>query len=259
MVSITRVIGRPPTPIYDASALPRFLAGLLIVALGWAPSQKPAAPPAQAPAPAAAPEFKDLAALMTALPPATVKPLDAPTALLFTALPLTCVDDLQPRPTATRPYFWQPTYRTVDAYDKTRAFYGCNDWPTAVGATWTLVDAAQEIPGPRLRPADPREARPRTSAATTSTASSRTSRAPATRSGRTATRGSCGSMRSSRPGRIPTARATRTTPRRSRAYFADGIGQLPRRSRTPEPRGDPGQQRALARRCCSTTWTRRAT
>jgi hypothetical protein len=116
---------------------------VLIVALGWAPTQKPAAP---APTPAAAPEFKDLAALMAALPPATVKPIDASSALLFTALPLTCVDDLQPRPAAARPYFWQPTYRTVDAFDHTRAFYGCNDWPTAVGATWTLVTILKKYP-----------------------------------------------------------------------------------------------------------------
>lgn len=83
---------------------------------------------------------------MASLPKATVQPLDPPSALLFTALPLTCVDDLQARPGATRPYFWQPAYRTVDAYDRTRAFYGCNDWPTAVSATWTLVTLLKKYP-----------------------------------------------------------------------------------------------------------------
>lgn len=83
---------------------------------------------------------------MSTLPKANVTRLDASSALLFSALPLTCVDDLQPRPAATRPYFWQPTYRTVDAYDKTRAFYGCNDWPTAVSATWTLVTLLRQFP-----------------------------------------------------------------------------------------------------------------
>src|SRR5262247_3606057 len=85
------------------------------------------------------PEFKDLGALLASLPSAIVKPLDAQSALLFSALPLTCVDDLQGKPTQRPPYFWQPTFRTVEAYDKNRAFYGCNDWPTAVSATWTLV------------------------------------------------------------------------------------------------------------------------
>lgn len=113
----------------------RFLCGALIAAL-FVPAQKPA-PPAATP---------DVAALLASLPKATVKPLDASSALLFSALPLTCVDDLQPRPAATRPYFWQPTFRTVDAYDKTRAFYGCNDWPTAVSATWTLVTLLKQYP-----------------------------------------------------------------------------------------------------------------
>ena len=92
-------------------------------------------------------EFKDLAALMASLPKATVKPLDAASALLFTALPLACVDDLQPRPAAAnRPYFWHPTYRTVEGYERTRAFYGCNDWATSVSATWTLVTLLKQYP-----------------------------------------------------------------------------------------------------------------
>src|SRR5262245_18985301 len=93
-----------------------------------------------------APEFKDLGALLAALPPAIVKPLDAQSALLFSALPLTCVDDLQGKPTQRPPYFWQPTYKTVEAYDKNRAFYGCNDWQSAVSATWTLVVLLKRYP-----------------------------------------------------------------------------------------------------------------
>jgi hypothetical protein len=96
--------------------------------------------------PSQEPEFKDLGALLAALPAASVKPLDAQSAMLFSALPLTCVDDLQPRPSVTRPYFWQPTFRTVEGYDKTRAFYGCADWPTAVSATWTLVALLKAYP-----------------------------------------------------------------------------------------------------------------
>jgi hypothetical protein len=119
----------------------------LIFALAQAP-QTP-----QTPAPD--PEFKDLAALMASLPKATVKPLDPTSALVFSALPLTCVDDLQPRPSATRPYFWQPTYRTIDGYEKTRAFFGCDDWPTAVSATWTIVALLKKYPdlssGPLIR------------------------------------------------------------------------------------------------------------
>lgn len=92
------------------------------------------------------PEFKDLAGLLASLPTATVAPLDLVSSLVFTALPLACVDDLQAKPGATRPYFWQPTYKTIDAYDKNRAFYGCTDWPTAVGATYTMVSLLKRYP-----------------------------------------------------------------------------------------------------------------
>src|SRR5436190_1158410 len=86
----------------------------------------------------AAPEFKDLDAFSQSLPNATVKPLNLESALLFTALPLACVDDLQPKP-STRNYFWQPTYTIVEGHARTRAFYGCNDWQTAVSEVWTMV------------------------------------------------------------------------------------------------------------------------
>src|SRR5262245_26238654 len=92
------------------------------------------------------PEFKDLGALLTSLPKATVSPLDLQSALVFTALPLACLDDLQPKPGTTRPYFWQPTYRTVDDYARTRAFYGCSDWATSVSATWSLVSLLKRYP-----------------------------------------------------------------------------------------------------------------
>ncbi|MBI4471114.1 MAG: DUF2891 family protein [Acidobacteria bacterium] len=102
--------------------------------------------PASQDKPAASlPEFGDLDEFQKSLPVASVKPLDLDSALLFSALPLACLDDLQPRPSA-RPYFWQPTYRIVDNHDKTRAFYGCNDWQTAVGATWTLVTLLKRYP-----------------------------------------------------------------------------------------------------------------
>jgi hypothetical protein len=110
-------------------------------------------PPAQTPP--QEPEIKDLAGLMASLPKATVKPLDAPSALFYGALPLTCIDDLQARPNATRPYFWQPTYKIIDGYSKVRSFYGCNDWQSAVSATWTLVTLLKKYPdlssGPLIR------------------------------------------------------------------------------------------------------------
>lgn len=121
-----------------------FTIGLLIIALA-ATTDAQRSQRGNAAASDAAAEFKDLNALLTSLPQASVKPLDSPSALQLSALPLTCVDDLQPKP-AARPYFWQPTYKTVEAYDKTRAFYGCSDWQTAVSATWTLVTLLKRYP-----------------------------------------------------------------------------------------------------------------
>jgi len=90
-------------------------------------------------------EFKDLDSLLAALPSPTVKRLDLNSALLYTATPISCVDELQPRP-SNKPYFWQPTYKIVDGVDKNRAFYGCNDWATAVNATWTMVSLLKHYP-----------------------------------------------------------------------------------------------------------------
>jgi hypothetical protein len=115
---------------------------IALAAIVPAAQEKPKPDPQK---PASAPEFKDLDAFMKSLPVATVKPLDQQAALLYTALPLACMDDLQSRP-AQRPYFWQPTFRTVENHDKVRAFYGCNDWTTAVNATWTMVTLLKKYP-----------------------------------------------------------------------------------------------------------------
>src|SRR6476620_8741416 len=88
--------------------------------------------------PAPAEDFKDLPSLVASIPNSSVNAVDNQASLLFSALPLACIDDLQSKPTA-RAYFWQPAYRTADGYDKSRSFYGCNDWATAVSSTWTMV------------------------------------------------------------------------------------------------------------------------
>ena len=117
------------------------LAGLLAVA-GVSAQDRPVSAPAET---LPQQEFKDLADLAKSLPAPTIKPLDLNSALMFTTVPLSCVDELQPKPIA-RPYFWQPTYKIVDGMDKNRAFYGCNDWPTAVNATWTMVKLLKQYP-----------------------------------------------------------------------------------------------------------------
>jgi hypothetical protein len=120
------------------------VAALLIVGtLGPRAQEKPQDPAKPAAAPV--PEFKDLDSFFKSLPASVVPPLNADVALLYSAVPLGCLDELQARPTG-RTYFWEATFKTVDNYDKTRAFYGCGDWHTAVGATYTLVRLLKEYP-----------------------------------------------------------------------------------------------------------------
>ena len=123
----------------DSKPVARFALAVALALTLTAGAQKPAdvTPPA--------PAFKDLNALMRALPSPAAPTLDEPRAIWFAALPLGCVDELQPRPPA-RTYFWQPTFKAVDRYEKTRAFYGCGDWPSAVGSTWTLVRLLKQFP-----------------------------------------------------------------------------------------------------------------
>jgi hypothetical protein len=106
------------------------LVAILLTAVAAAQDKPAPAPPVK--------EFKDLDSLMSTLPTAGSKTLNLDSALLLSAVPLSCIDELQPKP-AQRPYFWQPSYRVIDGLDKNRAFYGCNDWATAVNSTWTSV------------------------------------------------------------------------------------------------------------------------
>src|SRR4029453_14714123 len=116
------------------------IAALLVVLGTLVPrAQEPAKPAAPAP------EFKDLDSFFKSLPSSTGPPLHAAVALPPSAVPPGCLDELQARPTG-RTYFWEATFKTVDNYDKTRAFYGCGDWHTAVGATYTLVRLLKEYP-----------------------------------------------------------------------------------------------------------------
>jgi DUF2891 family protein len=87
----------------------------------------------------------DLDAFYRSLPAAKTEALDAPMALMLTAMPLACLDRPQARP-ATRGYVWEATYRPVDDFARTRAFYGCYDWHSAVNSTWALLRALKMFP-----------------------------------------------------------------------------------------------------------------
>jgi Protein of unknown function (DUF2891) len=98
------------------------------------------------------PTFSDLASFYASLPAVDPRPLDRPTALQLSTMPLSCMDHPQPRPSAV-PYVWESTYTPVADYETTRAFYGCYDWHSAVNSAWTLVRLLKTFPDLPTAPA----------------------------------------------------------------------------------------------------------
>lgn len=126
-------------------------------------------------------DYKDIAELLRNTPKVTPPALDESRALWLGALPLSCLDRLQPRPgagrgarptpptdsatkadTARRPvaqqgnnsgagYFWVPTYSLVRDHNRLRAFWGCGDWHSAVASTWVAVRLQKQFPTTALR------------------------------------------------------------------------------------------------------------
>ena len=43
-------------------------------------------------------------------------------------------------------YFWVPTYTLTRDHDRLRAFWGCNDWHSAVGSTWVTIKVLKSFP-----------------------------------------------------------------------------------------------------------------
>lgn len=75
-------------------------------------------------------------------PPPT---LDRDTAMWLVALPLACVDKLHEAPRG-RGYLYEVTAVIRPDFAKTRAFYGCSDWHSAVNSTWTMVKVLKLFP-----------------------------------------------------------------------------------------------------------------
>jgi hypothetical protein len=97
-------------------------------------------------------EFLDLASFYASLPAVPPQQLDPAYALALSAMPLTCEDHPQPRPT-TPSYLWERSYTPVDSFETTRSFYGCYDWHSAVNSAWTLVKLLKMYPDLPTAPA----------------------------------------------------------------------------------------------------------
>jgi hypothetical protein len=106
---------------------------------------------------AAAPAFAqpdaDRAYLKT-LPNTAPPVIDQAELVTLAALPLSCIDHPQDAPDHPHDYLWvhDSKRRTVDDYSKTRAFYGCFDWHSAVNSTWTLIYLLKQNPKLALAP-----------------------------------------------------------------------------------------------------------
>lgn len=71
--------------------------------------------------------------------------LDRESASWLVSLPLACVDKLHEAPKGNG-YLWESTVRVRPDFAKTRAFYGCSDWHSAVNSTWTMVQVLKSYP-----------------------------------------------------------------------------------------------------------------
>ena len=140
----------PPTPI---ALLAIVICGISSTVL----AQRPAAARAG---------YKDLGELLQKIPAVAAPIFDEQRALWLGALPLSCLDRLQPDPGERRAgngrgaaaaansgagYFWTATYRLVPDHDQVRAFWGCGDWHSAVASTWVAVRVLEAYPDSPLR------------------------------------------------------------------------------------------------------------
>jgi hypothetical protein len=87
----------------------------------------------------------DLTAASTAQGAVPGPVLDRETAAWLVTLPLACVDKLH-EPPRGRGYVFEITATVRPDFFKTRAFYGCSDWHSAVNSTWTMVKILRLFP-----------------------------------------------------------------------------------------------------------------
>jgi hypothetical protein len=101
--------------------------------------------------------IKELKSYYASLPTPKFPAFDESQAMALVTLPLACVDRPQSLPEQRVDYLWVHDTKAhlADSYDKTRAFYGCFDWHSAVNSTWTMVAVLKQFPripvGPLIR------------------------------------------------------------------------------------------------------------
>src|SRR5580704_14230191 len=92
----------------------------------------------------------DLRSLPDVAPPV----FDVALIVTLAALPLSCIDHPFDTPDHPHNYLWvhDSPRHIVDDYTRTRAFYGCYDWHSAVNSTWVLIALLKQYPNLALAP-----------------------------------------------------------------------------------------------------------
>jgi hypothetical protein len=77
--------------------------------------------------------------------PESVPPFDRETAMWLVTLPLACIGKVH-EPPKSRGYIYESSVTLKADFAKTRAFYGCFDWHSAVNSTWMMVKVLRRYP-----------------------------------------------------------------------------------------------------------------
>ena len=89
---------------------------------------------------------KDLATFASTIPDAEKRELDLEMALTLVAMPLSCLDRPHAAPRDRSTYLDTIVASRRPGYERSRAFYGCWDWHSAVNSTWAMVRIYKEFP-----------------------------------------------------------------------------------------------------------------
>jgi hypothetical protein len=126
--------------------VPVLASGLLLSCTG---EESPPADDTQSAAerPALSPEqIADIESFLETVPEVDVPTLDVETALSLAAMPLACLDRPHAMPRPRPGYLDDRTSVRRPDYERTRAFYGCYDWHSAVNSTWAMVAILKTYP-----------------------------------------------------------------------------------------------------------------
>lgn len=103
-------------------------------------------PPPEDPGAARTTGGQNLPSFAASLPEVHVPELDREMALALAAMPLSCLDRPHTPPRNRRTYLDTLVATRLPGYERTRAFYGCWDWHSAVNSTWAMVKLSKEFP-----------------------------------------------------------------------------------------------------------------